>query len=175
MNVNDNSTTIKILIDVVSDKLQVLSDKINNYHSLVNGSLTTSTANISDQTKQINDIVYEIKTINKTLSENLDNFYDRTDKLLENTKDTNTSCGNITKKIDGVQNSLIDFKREMQPLLKFVQFMSKPLGFLFILISLIIASYTIVTSVQSVVEKLSDTIAPPVQSIELTKPTDKSN
>lgn len=169
MDDNQNSSTVKILVDVLSASLQNLSEKINNIQPVLNN----VSNNLDKQITAINKIVFDTQSISKLLDTSVSDFYDRTNKITENlslikTKlealsqiDTTIEKCNTESKsfvteiksvISNLNKSIENLKSEVKPVIKLSNWITKPIGIIIFIIGMIFASITIINGVRSVVE-----------------------
>lgn len=169
MDNNQQSTTVKILVDVLSASLQNLSEKINSIQPVLNN----VSSSLDKQITEINKIVFDTQSISKLLDTSVSDFYDRTNKILENLNlikmkmedlsqidDTIEKCNVESKKfieqlnsvISNLNNSIDSLKVEIKPVIKLSNWITKPIGIIIFIIGLIFASITIINGVNSIVE-----------------------
>lgn len=169
MEDNQNSSVVKVLVDVLSASLQNLSEKINSIQPI----LSNVNSNIDKQITEINKILFDTQSISKSLDTSISDFYTRTNAISENLNIIKTKIDELSRidstieKInvefkkfsDELNNTLIqvncsisDLKKEVQPVIKLASWITTPIGIIIFIIGLIFASITIVNGVRSVVE-----------------------
>ena len=173
MEDNQNSSVVKVLVDVLSASLQNLSEKINSIQPI----LSNVNSNIDKQITEINKILFDTQSISKSLDTSISDFYTRTNAISENLNNIKTKIEELsridsaidstiekfnvefTKFTDELNNALIqvngsisELKKEIQPVIKLANWITTPIGIIIFIVGLIFASITIVNGVRSVVE-----------------------
>ena len=177
MEGNQDSSTVKALVDVLSASLQNLSEKINS----INPILSNVNNNLDKQIADINKILFDTQSISKSLDTTVSDFYKRTDNIIENINFIKTkleTIDTIKENIEKIKNSIItinttvsscansnnsvlkelsDLKEGINPVSTLSKWLTKPIGILAFLISLILASMAVVNGFSSVLEYFSTT------------------
>jgi methyl-accepting chemotaxis protein len=194
MDENNNSSAIRLLVDALSKTLQSLSDKISSFQPI----LTQISQSTNTGCLEINQILYDIKNIEKTFDALCKDFYDRTDSIIRNIDVSHNKIENVVSEFDkatikvnelfkersddisqllsqktsilndsldektkelvnvittlnsSIQTStkdliskINDVSKNVRPVSKFFNYISKPIGLLIFIFSLLIASVTI--------------------------------
>ena len=175
MEDNQNSSAVKVLVDVLSASLQNLSEKINSIQPILNN----VNSNVDKQFTEINKILFDTQSISKSLDTSVSDFYTRTNTIIENlnyikTKldklseidNTIEKCNIESKKfIDELNNalsqancSISDLKTEIKPVIKLAKWITTPVGIIIFIIGLIFASITIINGVRAITEYFHTTV-----------------
>ena len=178
MEGNQDSSAVKVLVDVLSASLQNLSDKINSINPILNN----VNNNLDKQIAEINKIIFDTQSISKLLDVSVGDFYKRTDDIIENIKliklkleSLSTIDSNIEKSkqetktyIDSLNTSintlnttltqaLNQLSKDINPVSRLSHWLTKPIGIIAFAISLILASMAIVNGFNSVLEYFGTT------------------
>ena len=185
MDDNQNSSTVKVLVDVLSASLQNLSEKINNIQPVLNNANT----NLDKQFTEINKILFDTQSISKLLDTSISDFYNKFNAIVENLnliktkldslsqldntlekckieskefiKDLNNSISklntSLSSSVSGINTSISNLKTEIHPVIKLSNWITKPIGILIFIIGLIFASMTIINGIKTITEYFQTT------------------
>jgi len=172
MDDNQQSNTVKVLVDVLSASLQNLSDKINS----INPVLNNVNINLDKELSEINKILFDTQSISKILDVSIGDFYKRFDLIQENIKliqiklenvsdidniiekykkDIEEDYKNLIKSLETINASILELKNDTRPVSKLSEWLTKPIGLIIFCISLILASVAVVNGFNTIVQYLS--------------------
>lgn len=177
MQGNQDSSAVKVLVDVLSASLQNLSEKINSINPILNN----VNNNLDKQIAEINKIIFDTQSISKLLDTTSNDFYKRTDDILENIRTIKLKLENINTindNINDIKNSIInvnttisawsainnsmckelsELKKDIDPVSKLSHWLTKPIGIIAFAISLILASMAIVNGFNNLLDFFGST------------------
>ena len=167
MDDNQNSSTIKLLVDAISRSLQAISDKISNYQPVLN----QLDQNIDKELSEINKILFDTQSMSKILDSTIDDFYKRTDIIISNIKELSLKIDNLSTlsksmesfrtdiltEIKSINQKLDSYKESIEPVITLSTWITKPIGIIIFIISLIFASIAVVNGFSEVVKYFDKT------------------
>ena len=107
MEDNQNSSVVKVLVDVLSASLQNLSEKINSIQPI----LSNVNSNIDKQITEINKILFDTQSISKSLDTSIADFYTRTNAISENLNNIKIKIEELSRIDSTIEKFNVEFKK----------------------------------------------------------------
>jgi archaellum component FlaC len=104
MDENNNGSAIKLLVDALSSTLKNLSDKISSFQPI----LSQITQTTDNGAKEINEILHDIKTLERTFNDLCKDFYSRTDVITKNVELFHIKMEELIKNVEQLTIELSD-------------------------------------------------------------------